>query len=355
MSAMSPTPNATNETAGDAWWRRLHHGLMPDYNRQATVYWWVMVLLGAAVLVNALRSLLALPPASLAQVGAGVVIAMLAGLFPVRIPRSKNSFAAGEIFIFLLLFLHGPAAATLAAACEAFVGSWRTSKRWTSRLASPAIGCIAMYCAGSLLQLGIDAARGVRLRAQHGADHGRSLPQARPVADAARTVRQLRLGRHHLCRQRLTGVPPVPDLPAVGHRGARRGHADHRHDARHLALLLSPAGGRRGGTQERAGGRRARGGPGGEPRARVGGQRGQAAAHRLPRQPHRAAESPQVPGASGADAGARPDRWAAPVRSDVPRLRSLQAHQRQPGARRRRRVPGRGFAPHPAPHASARH
>src|SRR5450432_1837568 len=159
MSAMSPTPNATNETAGDAWWRRLHHGLMPDYNRQATVYWWVMVLLGAAVLVNALRSLLALPPASLAQVGAGVVIAMLAGLFPVRIPRSKNSFAAGEIFIFLLLFLHGPAAATLAAACEAFVGSWRTSKRWTSRLASPAIGCIAMYCAGSLLQLGIEAAQ----------------------------------------------------------------------------------------------------------------------------------------------------------------------------------------------------
>ena len=48
-----------------------------------------------------------------------MVIAMLAGVFPVRIPRSKNSFAAGEVFIFLLLLLHGPAAATLAAAGEA--------------------------------------------------------------------------------------------------------------------------------------------------------------------------------------------------------------------------------------------
>ena len=55
------------------------------------------------------------------------VIAMLAGVFPVRIPRSKNSFAAGEIFIFLLLLVHGAGAAALAAAGEAGVGSYRTS------------------------------------------------------------------------------------------------------------------------------------------------------------------------------------------------------------------------------------
>jgi hypothetical protein len=64
---------------------------------------------------------------------------MLAGFFPVRIPRTKNSFAAGEIFIFLLLLMHGPAAAALAAAGEAGVGSWRTSRRWSSRIASPAM------------------------------------------------------------------------------------------------------------------------------------------------------------------------------------------------------------------------
>ena len=81
---------------------------------------------------------------------------MLAGFFPFRVPRSKNSFTAGEIFIFLLLLLHGPAAATLAAAGEALVGSWRTSKRWTSRIVSPATASIAMFCAGAALQAAME-------------------------------------------------------------------------------------------------------------------------------------------------------------------------------------------------------
>ncbi|HEY2977077.1 MAG TPA: EAL domain-containing protein [Burkholderiaceae bacterium] len=141
------------------WWVRLHRALMPDYNRQATAYWWVMVLVGAGILGHTLRTLLALPAADWVQVGAGAAIAMLAGFFPVRIPRSKNSFAAGEIFIFLLLLLHGPAAATLAAAGEGLIGSWRTSKRWTSRIASPAMACVAMFSTGSLLHAGIEASR----------------------------------------------------------------------------------------------------------------------------------------------------------------------------------------------------
>jgi hypothetical protein len=86
-----------------------------------------------------------LPRVAWLQVLAGMAIAMFAGFFPVRIPRSKNSFAAGEIFIFLLLLIHGPAAASLAAAGEAFVGSWRTSRRWTSRIASPAMAALAMF------------------------------------------------------------------------------------------------------------------------------------------------------------------------------------------------------------------
>ncbi len=146
-------------TYATPWWQRVHAGLMPDYNAKATTYWWVMVLVGAAILMYTLRTLLVLPIADLTQVGAGVAIAMLAGLFPVRIPRSKNSFAAGEIFIFLLLLLHGPAAATLAAAGEGLIGSWRTSKRWTSRIATPAMACVAMFSTGSLLHAGIAASR----------------------------------------------------------------------------------------------------------------------------------------------------------------------------------------------------
>ena len=141
------------------WWGRLHLALMPDYNRQATTYWWVMVLAGAATLAHTLGAVRALPLADQVQVGVGVAIAMLAGCFPVRVTNAKNSFAAGEIFIFLLLLLHGPAAAVLAAAGEALIGSWRTSKRWTSRIASPAMAAVAMFATGSLLHAGISAAQ----------------------------------------------------------------------------------------------------------------------------------------------------------------------------------------------------
>jgi diguanylate cyclase (GGDEF)-like protein len=157
---MTPSPA---DPATQPVWLRLHRGLMPDYNRQAAVYWWVVVLIGAAVLAHSLHTVLALPAAVLLQVGAGIAITLLAGLFPVRIARSKNSFAAGEVFIFLLLLLHGPAAAAVAAAGEALIGSWRTSKRWTSRIASPAIGGSAMFCAGSLLHAGIDTLQALGL------------------------------------------------------------------------------------------------------------------------------------------------------------------------------------------------
>ena len=140
-------------------WARLHGALMPDYNRKATVYWWTMVAIGLMTLLHCAGQVAQLPRVALLQVLAGAAIATFAGFFPVRIPRSKNSFAAGEIFIFLVLLLHGPAAASLAAAGEALVGSWRTSKRWTSRIASPAMAVVSMFLAGSLLQMGVDMLR----------------------------------------------------------------------------------------------------------------------------------------------------------------------------------------------------
>jgi diguanylate cyclase (GGDEF)-like protein len=148
---MSLTTDSAAATPEPPWWSRLHAALMPDYNRGAAAYWWAMIGLGSLLLGHALATLLALPSPDLVQVGAGVAIAMLAGLFPVRIPGSKNSFAAGEIFIFLLLLMHGPAAAALAATGEGFLGAWRTSKRWTSRIVSPATACVAMFGVGSLL------------------------------------------------------------------------------------------------------------------------------------------------------------------------------------------------------------
>jgi diguanylate cyclase (GGDEF)-like protein/PAS domain S-box-containing protein len=89
------------------------------------------------------------------QVAIGCVVAAMAGFYPVRVPGSKNSFAAGEVFIFLLLLMHGPAAAVLAAAGEAFVGSMRSSKRWTSRLVSPALAAIAVSVTGWALHVAL--------------------------------------------------------------------------------------------------------------------------------------------------------------------------------------------------------
>ena len=134
------------------WWQRLHEALMPDYNAKATAYWWVLVALGSAVLLFALGRLAILPLESQIQILFGCGVAMLAGLFPVRIPGSKNSFAAGEVFILLLLLMQGPEAAALAAACEAFIGSARSSRRWTSWLVSPATASVSMMLVGSAFQ-----------------------------------------------------------------------------------------------------------------------------------------------------------------------------------------------------------
>ena len=153
---MRDTPSGP-AAAPTAWWSRLHGALMPDYNRQATLYWWTIALLGGAVLVVSLVKVAALSTTARLQIAIGMAIAMLAGIFPVRIPHSKNSFAAGEVFIFLLLLIHGPAAAVLAAAGEGAIGSYRTSRRWTSRLISPAMAALAMFLAGSLLHTLIDA------------------------------------------------------------------------------------------------------------------------------------------------------------------------------------------------------
>ncbi len=150
---MNPAPDAAAVPPPVRWWTRVHRALMPDYNRKASVYWWVMVTLGGLTLVGSLLSVLDQGPVAWAQIAVGMVVAMLAGFFPVRVPRSKNSFAAGEIFIFLLLLIHGPGAAALAASGEAAAGSWRTSKRWTSRIVSPAMAALAMFSAGSLFNL----------------------------------------------------------------------------------------------------------------------------------------------------------------------------------------------------------
>jgi diguanylate cyclase (GGDEF)-like protein/PAS domain S-box-containing protein len=131
---------------------------MDDYNLGAKVYWWTTAVLGATVIVLALASVAALPPMSIVQVVLGVAIAGLAGAYPRPIPGGKLSITGAEVFIFLLLLMNGPAAATLAAGAEAAFGSARTSKRWTSRLGSPAMASLAMFASGTLFAFGLEFA-----------------------------------------------------------------------------------------------------------------------------------------------------------------------------------------------------
>ncbi len=126
---------------------------MHDYNPPAKAFWVTTFMLGSVVLGISVANVASLDTKAILQVLAGVAIAAVTGLFPVRIPGAKTSVAGAEIFVFLLLLLHGPGAAAIAAACEAAVGSWRTSARWTSRLGSPAMAALAMYGCGSALTL----------------------------------------------------------------------------------------------------------------------------------------------------------------------------------------------------------
>lgn len=130
---------------------------MPDYNAAATTYWWSAVTLGSIVLLGCLARVLSLSSVAILQIAACTVFAVAAGMFPVRIPGTRVSFGVGELTIFLVLQLQGPAAATVLAAAEAAVGSWRSSKRWTSRLGSPAMATLAMFAASQLFVLARDA------------------------------------------------------------------------------------------------------------------------------------------------------------------------------------------------------
>jgi diguanylate cyclase (GGDEF)-like protein len=133
---------------GTRFMRRLNAALMPDYNRAAATYWWSLVLLGAAVLAVAAYHASLRPFSVQLQVLAICIASMLAGAFPVPLPGTKSSVSAAEIFVFLGLLYLGLDVACLAAAAEAFVASARTSKRWTSRLVSPAVAALSIGVTG---------------------------------------------------------------------------------------------------------------------------------------------------------------------------------------------------------------
>jgi signal transduction histidine kinase len=124
---------------------------MSDYPRSARIYWWTLVALGYAMLAfNGLELARMAPGVQLRVAFAGLLTGVVA-LFSVKIPTRgvKISVEAGDIFVLLTLLVYGPAAAAFASVCGLLVGAIRTSKRATSRIGSPAAGCIAITLTGN--------------------------------------------------------------------------------------------------------------------------------------------------------------------------------------------------------------
>ena len=129
-------------------WARFAQRHLFDYNPAALRLWLSLAVAGVLAAAWALAQLAPLSSAALVQVQLGIGFVMLAAWFPVHIPRTKYSIGTADVFVFALLALHGAPAAVLAAGAEGLVGAYRSSKRLTSRVSTPAAATLAMSLCG---------------------------------------------------------------------------------------------------------------------------------------------------------------------------------------------------------------
>jgi diguanylate cyclase (GGDEF)-like protein/PAS domain S-box-containing protein len=147
-----PPPTGATSTAAPpspvGWHRRFADRHLFDYNAQATRRWLAIVIAGAVAGIAALV-LLALDPAvRWGAVAATVALVVMLANFPLQIPRTKYSISVADVFLFALLALHGVEAAVVAAGIEGAIGAYRSSKRLTSRLGTPAAAMATMAVCG---------------------------------------------------------------------------------------------------------------------------------------------------------------------------------------------------------------
>jgi len=121
---------------------------MSDYNRPARTYWTVMVLAGGGVFTWAVLRCFSLSQTQCAVFAGLIALVILAGSYPIRIPNTKSSFTAGDVFIFLGVLFLGVPAAIVIGVIDAFVSCRRTSKRAASRIAAPAMMAVTAFIAG---------------------------------------------------------------------------------------------------------------------------------------------------------------------------------------------------------------
>jgi diguanylate cyclase (GGDEF)-like protein/putative nucleotidyltransferase with HDIG domain len=128
---------------------------MSDYNRPAKTYWIAMVTVGASVFAWAALRCFSLSEVQWASFAGLLALVVVAGSYPIRIPNTRSSFTAGDVFIFLGVLLLGIPAAIVIGVVDAFVSSRRTSQRAASWIAAPAMMALTVFLSGQAFYLAL--------------------------------------------------------------------------------------------------------------------------------------------------------------------------------------------------------
>ena len=149
-----PAPASGCPAVGLRGWAAFKQSQLFDYSPPAVLLWLAMVLLGALVLGLALWGLATAGRGEHWQMLGWLLVVATAAAFPIPLPRSKQSVSGSDLGTFLVLALHGPAAAVVCAAVDALVASSRSSVRLSSRIGSTAMAASGMTLGGWVFQTG---------------------------------------------------------------------------------------------------------------------------------------------------------------------------------------------------------
>jgi diguanylate cyclase (GGDEF)-like protein/putative nucleotidyltransferase with HDIG domain len=126
---------------------------MSDYTRAAKVYWLALVASGALACAWAVRYLISLDAAQLAQLLVLASFVVVSAIRPVRIPGTRASVTVGDCFTFLGTIFLGVPAGVILGVLDLFVSSVQTTRRVTSWIAAPAGMALTTFVAGHLFYL----------------------------------------------------------------------------------------------------------------------------------------------------------------------------------------------------------
>jgi diguanylate cyclase (GGDEF)-like protein/PAS domain S-box-containing protein len=140
------------DAAATGWRQRFVAAHFHDYSPAALRMWLAITLAGALALAASLWAMGSPAAPDRLHTGFALLFVAVAAWFPVQLPRTKYSISAADVFVFLMLSVLGTAPAVLATGLEVLIGSWRGTKRLSSRISSPAAAMAAMAVCGALFQ-----------------------------------------------------------------------------------------------------------------------------------------------------------------------------------------------------------